>query len=367
MFDVRRRLIEMTAATILAAPLGANAVENGQQVTPADAGPEPAQLRIEIDNDLFTPTHRDRDYTGGFAVTWSGEGARHGLTLAPFLDWLDGYEHQPEPDAQTVQTVPTAPTLKRYARQIGALAFTPGNLTSHDAQHDDRPYASLLYVANGVTTVSPDRTSANIQTITVGVLGLPAFATVHRAIHRATGSTPPEGYGHQISAGGEPTARYLIAHQDLWYENPLSTVQVKSSVSASAGYLTETNAALSVRFGRFVTPWWGSTPEIDDYIGSPTASERAPAWTQQLYVTAGVRVTARAYNAFLQGQFRDSDVRYSGDEVRPVLGDAWVSLNYQSLYGTEVSYSMHYQTGELRRGRASGEMLWGGVQVSRYF
>jgi hypothetical protein len=283
------------------------------------------------------------------------------------LDWLDGYESKPELDAQSVQTVPLAPTIKRYARQVGAIAFTPGNLTARDAQQDDRPYASLLYLANGVTTVSPDQTSANIQTVTVGILGLPAFATAHRAIHRLVGSEPPQGYSHQISAGGEPTARYLIAHQDLWYESPLSTVQVKSSASASAGYLTESNAALSVRLGRFVTPWWSETPEIDDYIGSPTAFERPPAWTQQLYMTAGVRVTARAYNAFLQGQFRQSNVRYSGGEIRPVLADAWVSLNYQSLYGTEISYSMHYQTGELRRGPASGELLWGGVEVSRYF
>jgi len=324
-------------------------------------------MRIEIDNDLFTPVHRDRDYTGGIAVTWSGDAVRNGvLSLQPALDWLDA-EFESPADGPDVQTVPAAQSFKRYARQVGAIAFTPGDLTIREAQQDDRPYASLVYMANGETTVSADESSSTVKTLTVGILGLPAFASAHRLLHRLTQSDPPDGYSHQISAGGEPTARFLIGRQDLWYQSPDARFELKSSVAASAGFLTETNAALSVRIGRFATPWWSETRELDNYIATPAPFERAPAWTPQLYVTAGVRVAARAYNSFVQGQFRHSDVRYSSDEVAPLVGSAWVSINAQSVYGTELSYSLHYQSGELRHGAASGGLVWGGIEINRYF
>ena len=42
---------------------------------------QPTAARVQIDNDLFAGRDRDRDYTGGFAVTLSGERARDGLSL----------------------------------------------------------------------------------------------------------------------------------------------------------------------------------------------------------------------------------------------------------------------------------------------
>ena len=45
-----------------------------------------------------------------------------------------------------------------------------------------------------------------------------------------------------------------------------------------------------------------------------------------LYVHFGVRVKARAYDAFLQGQFRESHVRYSTGEIEPLLAHAWIDL-----------------------------------------
>jgi Uncharacterized protein conserved in bacteria (DUF2219) len=346
----------LLAASLFATTVDASAADDARPL-----------MRIEIDNDLFTPVHRDRDYTGGIAVTWSGDAVRNGvLSLQPALDWLDAAFESPS-EGPDVQTVPAAQPFRKYARQVGAIAFTPGDLTVREAQHDDRPYASLVYMANGETTVSADESSSTVKTLTVGILGLPAFASAHRLLHRLTQSEPPDGYSHQISAGGEPTARFLIGRQDLWYQIPDARFELKSSIAASAGFLTESNAALSIRVGAFATPWWSETSELDNYISTPAPFERAPRWTRQLYLSAGVRVAARAYNSFVQGQFRHSDVRYSTDEVAPLVGSAWISVNAQSVYGTEVSYTLHYQSGELRHGVASGELLWGGVEISRYF
>ena len=47
-------------------------------------------VRLQVDNDLFAGGQRDRDYTGGFAVTFSGTDARDRyLSLDPALAQLD--------------------------------------------------------------------------------------------------------------------------------------------------------------------------------------------------------------------------------------------------------------------------------------
>ena len=108
--------------------------------------------------------------------------------------------------------------------------------------------------------------------------------------------------------------------------DPTGRVDVKTTVQGSVGFLTETSAAVSLRVGRFDTPWWSFAPELTDYIAAPTPVEVAAACSARLYFFAGARVKARAYNAFLQGQFRHSDVRYSYDEIEPLVAEAWIGV-----------------------------------------
>jgi hypothetical protein len=88
---------------------------------------------------------------------------------------------------------------------------------------------------------------------------------------------------------------------------------------------------------------------------------------REIYVFLGARIKARAYNAVLQGQFRDSDVRYTSDEVEPLLAEAWIGVVTQILDQTQLSYALHYQTAELRDGPASRDTLWGAVQLTHAF
>jgi hypothetical protein len=141
---------------------------------------------------------------------------------------------------------------------------------------------------------------------------------------------------------------------------------VKATVQGSVGYLTETSAALTMRFGSFDTPWWSFAPELTDYIAAPMPID-ARTSQPEIYMYAGVRVKARGYNAFLQGQFRDSTVRYSLDEIEPIVAEAWLGFMTQVLANTQVSYTLNYQTAELREGPANREALWGSVQLSHSF
>jgi hypothetical protein len=137
-------------------------------------------------------------------------------------------------------------------------------------------------------------------------------------------------------------------------------------VQGSVGYLTETSASVSARFGNFNSPWWGFAPELTDYMAAPVPSESHQGG-RELYVFVGARVKARAYNAFLQGQFRDSEVQYSFNEIEPLLAEAWVGVVTQILDQTQLSYALHYQTAELRSGDADRDSLWGAVQLTHAF
>ncbi|HEX7116637.1 MAG TPA: lipid A deacylase LpxR family protein, partial [Steroidobacter sp.] len=316
--------------TLVAAQLwlGASARAEDFPVFTSDTAGEArlSGVRVQLDNDLFAGGERDRDYTGGLSVTISGTTARDGLlSLDPLLKRLDG-----------AARVPEAATY--HARQFGLMAFTPQDIVNREPQHDDRPYASLLFVSNSRTYVDEDARTAWSTNLTIGVLGLSLSESVHDAVHQLVGSESPQGYDHQISAGGEPTARYSVARQQLWIADPTGHLDVKTTLQASVGYLTETSAAVTARIGRFNTPWWSFAPELTDYMASPVPVARNSG-RDAMYFFAGVRVKARAYNAFLQGQFRDSDVTYSFADIEPIVAEAWVGFVTQVLENTELSYS----------------------------
>lgn len=318
-------------------------------------------VRVQIDNDLFAGGERDRDYTGGMAVTISGREARDGfLSLDPILRSID--------QALIPQFVAqSSPQSVHHARQIGLIAFTPADIVSPQPLHDDRPYASLLFVSNGRINVDADGRSAWSSNLTVGVLGLALTGRVHSAVHEMVGSESPRGYDNQISAGGEPTARYTLARHRLWIANPSATLDVKTTVQGSVGFLTETSAAISMRIGRFNTPWWSFAPELTDYIAAPLPVAARSAGQPEMYFFTGAKLKARAYNVFLQGQFRDSAVEYSASEVEPLVAEVWIGVVTQIFEQTQLSYTLNYQTAELRDGKGARDSLWGGVQLSHSF
>lgn len=334
-------------------------LSNTADASPADQiGSDPHGVRIQIDNDLFAAGGgSDRDYTGGLTVTLSGESARDALlSLDPVLRRLD---------ALFIATDSVADV--HYARQFGLVAFTPEEVTTAQPMYDDRPYASLLFVSNGRVSVDTDGRNAWTSSVTVGLLGLHVAGELHSGLHELVGAEPVRGYGNQISAGGEPTARYTLARSHLWVANPSATVDVKTTVGGSVGYLTEASAAVSMRIGRFDTPWWSFAPELTDYAAAPVPVAQHAGRRLEMYFFTGVRVKARAYNAFLEGQFRHSEVRYGPSEIEPVVAEAWLGFVTQLFERTQMSYTLNYQTSEVRVGKADRDSLWGGVQLNHSF
>jgi len=331
----------------------------GAAAAPSQVEPYDSGWAFSVDNDLFAPGHSDRDYTGGFSLTlagrrvhdawWSTDGLRAATDHLLGIDSLySGYKRS------------------RHSVETGVTVFTPGNLHAQEAQVGDRPYASLIYLANTGLYVMPDREVAYISTFTLGILGAPIVGNGQKALHKAIGNDQPVGWEHQISNGGEPTLRYSFARVALAWDGRLAGAEgeMTSTWYGSVGYLTEVTYSLATRFGQFHTPWWSYNPQVSEYAEKsvPVITSFEPR--QERYFWGGVTLRARAYNAFLQGQFRHSDVTFSASELNPLLVEGWLGYTWASGGGWRLSYILRAQSPEVREGPANRTQTWGGIIIS---
>jgi len=67
----------------------------------------------------------------------------------------------------------------------------------------------------------------------------------------------------------------------------------------------------------------------------------------------------RAYNVFLQGQFKDSAVTYSSDEVNHAIIEAWVGYTIGLSDGYSFTYSIRGHSSELKQGNGDRNVVWG--------
>jgi Uncharacterized protein conserved in bacteria (DUF2219) len=328
---------------------------------------EPGSLGggIVFDEHVLTDGSRDEDYDGGGEVTFSGQrGGFLGRALDRALGFIDGA---------------TCPRRRfdgedwevGHAFAAGLLIFTPQDLAGRDIVRGDRPYASLFFASVGRRYTSPEADVAYDSTFTIGILGLPAAEAVQSVLHRLTDSAHPEGWSHQVSAGGEPTARYNFARQALladfgqgaWHGD------TKWTAAASAGTVTEGSIAFNARWGRLESPWSSFTPEQNMYVQetqpeAPPLPADAPA---EVFAFAGVRAKLRVYDAFLQGQFRHSDLTYDEGSLNQVLGEAWAGIEVRTSSGWSVQYLARWESPEMRSGIGSRSFLWGSIEVARSF
>lgn len=268
---------------------------------------------VAVDNDLFAPAQTDRDYTGGLGVTIGGKHtADYWWSIDPLLGRIDRVV-LPEAKGSSDAGV-------HHAVQIGLLSFTPEDLSTVEVVTADRPYASLLFVTAARQYVASDERTLRYGELTLGALGLSFASDLHNAIHRVVGSDPARGYANQISAGGEPTARYVTGGSTLRARHLAlgdRLLEATTTWESSAGYISEASYAVSARLGDIHSPWWSFNPERADYLGrTASVARRRDGATRELYVFAGARLTLCAYNAFLQGQFRDSAHTFAADEIQ---------------------------------------------------
>ena len=317
---------------------------------------------VHVDNDLFAFADRDRDYTAGVAFALTGERARdHALSLSRWLDGLD--------TATRFDRLGGGETAWRGdALELGLLLFTPHDLAATEPVPDDRPYANLFYAASSTLEVDEARGTALQSTLALGALGLRVAEQVHRGIHTVFGSTEPRGYDHQISDGGEPTFLYAVSRYKrlrggLLFDRPYT---LRFGVGGSVGYVTEANVEIALRTE---AAWWSSSPAAADVVGHPQIDTGSPrvGGRPRVAFDAGARLHLRAYNSFLEGQFRRSDVTFASRDLEPVLLHLWAGATTQLANGWNVSYTLHRQTEEIATGRGARSFTWASIGIWQRF
>ena len=143
---------------------------------------------------------------------------------------------------------------------------------------------------------------------------------------------------------------------------------MRLDTTLSLGFLTEADAALTFRWGSRAERWWESVADEGDYAGQPVIVEPPLVRRHRAFaLTAGVKLRGRLYNAFLQGQFRHSDVAYRSAETEHVLGEVWIGVDVFLDDRLRLSYVIRRQSKELAVGAGARAFTWAGLTVSRGF
>lgn len=313
---------------------------------------------LAIDNDILTPVQRDQDYTYGFNFTYTGSKAKDvWVSLNKPLSAVDRLLNVDNLSEQGIRS---------HHIEVGLFGFTPEDILVSEANQDDRPYASLIYLSSAREQLDFINNISWKTTLTLGVLGSNIVGELQNGAHEVLGGKEANGWEHQISDGGELTARYSIARQKYLGTLSLGNTEVKSTLQASAGYLTEASWSLSIRSGHYHTLWSSFNPELASYGEKSTYTTSGEA-IREHYFWAGISVKARAYNAFLQGQFRDSDVTYNRSELNPVLIEGWAGYTFAFGDGYRISYVLRGHSSEVKQGGGDRALVWGGLILAKTF
>ncbi len=310
---------------------------------------------FSFDNDIFVPGQRDQDYTYGANIHMAGAiAAQHWLSLHRPLNAIN--------EAFNLKQPRVSKTIHKI--EYGLLGFTPEDITLKAPAPDDRPYASLVYVSSSTETYDYARDISWNSSITLGLFGLNIVGKLQEYVHEETDGDKPQGWDHQISEGGELTARYTLSRQSLFYQGSRG-FEVKHSAHASLGYITEASWSLGARYGDIHTSWTSFNPELISYGEQSAQSSKTKL--REHYLWGGLAVKARVYNAFLQGQFRDSAVEYKHEELRHGIIEAWLGYTLAFENGFRLTYSLRGHTSEIKEGTGDRNLLWGGVNLTKTF
>jgi hypothetical protein len=314
--------------------------------------------QVSIDNDLWTGQSLDRDYTGGLALTLSGKRAQdYTVSLDPLRAGIDGLLAFPG-------LYETSPYMSFHSQQYGMTLFTPDDIESSAPVYDDRPYASLFYMSNTEFTVVPSRDRAYVSILTIGLLGLDAAEHVQSALHSLTDSDTPNGWAYQVSSGGEPTAMLTYGVQNKLYSSEHQ--QLKLEYEGNLGTITDVNAGFSWRWGRINSPWWSFNPYQGKYIKQSMPVFSSNKDEDEFYFWAGARLNLRIYNAFLQGQFRHSEVTVNSSDMQRMVAEYWFGATMEFAEKYYLSLLLRGHTEEFK-GPSARSAAWGGVVFSRSY
>lgn len=350
---VRRRAAILKIALLLALASG--------HVCAADKEALATGWSFYIDNDFFSAgLSSDEGYTGGFALSLAGRRAvEYPWSLDPALSWVDrttGWS----------SFYAGVPHVVRHSWQIGAVAFTPDEIEVSAPIPSDRPYAGMVFIGNTRQVRLQHRQISYSSSIRLGVLGTDIPKSIQNGLHEMADDEQARGWEHQISDGGELTFLWEVQRrQTHWSRRSPERFdyELNSVLSASAGYSTQARVGITGRWGQF-TSRWTFDPAHAEYINSgvPTGARGS----SELYVWAGVHLRQQFYNAFLEGQFRESEVTFErSEQLDSTLWELNLGATWGAPNGYYITMALRVMDNELPDGK--DKEAWGSLILGRQF
>jgi hypothetical protein len=320
----------------------------------------------------------DRNYTGGFGFLFGGcfvevVGFTRPLKL---LDATIGRLFEAGLGSLGLpELMPVKTNIRRHGVMLASSAFTPDSLDLSEPIFEERPYGSIFGITVRRMVVDDNEEHALGTSLTLGVLGLDIGERVqtelHRGLRKATGKdTPvdPRGWHNQISHGGELSLLYTAAYE--WHvAGPAPSAldkrwQATVSPALSLGYYTNASIAGTVRVGWFDSNFWESTTAAMGGYVQRHKRDGGRNWELIFFLTPRARVVA--YNALLQGQFRESVHTFPADGVRRLLAEADLGLTWNKKLGPRwfgLSYVLSARSSEFESSE-SRTHYWAALQLS---
>lgn len=318
---------------------------------------------LYIDNDAFALLNTDQDYTGGLAVSLLGRRAvEYPVSLDAMRDridkWLGHKKLYQFPD-----------TIEQHSIEIGLESFTPKDTISSSPIFDDRPYASLLFLSNSYKATFPEKKISFHSSFTIGFLGLRVADEMQKILHGMLGQSGAGGWGNQISDGGELTAQYSFSRQKTRAHKHIAhglSYEVNTMFGGSVGYITDVGVGLFGRAGRIYSPWWSFNPHHHGsiHIGAPIISANKEQDSTERYFWSGINLKYRVYNALLQGQFRESTVTFTRDELNSWIVESWLGYTRSIGKRYRINFTIRASTPELKIGEKRSP-VWGSFTISK--
>ena len=310
---------------------------------------------LYFDQDMFVPfSNEDRDYTMGMAIEffWSKEKGLYPLDnlVRSAGKWL-GMNNS---DNELV-----------YSFMLGSVVYTPDDLSDSSPIFDDRPYSSLIYLSN--KRVLTEHRKALAAEVSIGLLGSHVaesvqsqLHTIYRSVSGLNEPVDPQGWSHQISDGGELTMRVRLSGSLLQPDfSREGRWDLTTSYGLSLGYQTNLNVAAAVRVGNIKSPFW-SLPFDPVNRGNFLPSSPGKEW----YLWSAIRSHLVIYDVLLQGQFRNSDVQFSSDQIERVVFDGAAGLTV-GFEKSQFTFSINAKSADLKF--MSRRQVWGGLNFLLHF
>jgi len=332
----------------------------------AETEPYNSGWEFYFDNDAFAlpNVYTDQDYTGGIAVSLLGRRAKE------YPVSLDGLRSRIDRLFGHHKTYSHPGLIEQHSIEFGAASFTPKDIAASTPIYDDRPYASLVFLANSYKATIPEDRISFQSTFVLGAIGLGLSENIQEAIHKVVGAESANGWRNQISDGGELTARYIFSRQKIRAFVPAERergYQLNSMFNGSIGYITDVGFGFYGRAGKILSPAWSFNPHLTEsiMIGPPVASSHKESSGVERYIWAGVNLRYRIYNALLQGQFRDSRVTLSADQINPLVLEGWVGYVRSVDSNYRINISVRANTSELKVGEQRSP-VWVSIVIGKY-